>query len=156
MASYFDEHDCEPLGAGQQPNHMLHLARLLLDSGLAANWDLEYGSIFEGGKPAPPAAKEVVQNLPRIRATEVDEARELNCPICLATYEEGDETVKLPCAHRFHLSCIVPWLQKTNTCPVCRYEFPTDDDDYEEFKKQKARAKQREHDLETLHDSMFG
>ena len=27
MASYFDEHDCEPLEDGQQPNHLLHMAR---------------------------------------------------------------------------------------------------------------------------------
>lgn len=27
MASYFDEHDCEPLADGEQPNHMLHMAR---------------------------------------------------------------------------------------------------------------------------------
>ena len=33
MTSYFDEHDCEPLGTNEQPNSQLHLARLLLDSG---------------------------------------------------------------------------------------------------------------------------
>ena len=27
MASYFDEHDCEPLANGEAPNHLLHLAR---------------------------------------------------------------------------------------------------------------------------------
>ena len=27
MASYYDEHDCEPLKEGEQPNHLLHLAR---------------------------------------------------------------------------------------------------------------------------------
>lgn len=27
MASYFYEHDCEPLGEGEQPNHLLHMAR---------------------------------------------------------------------------------------------------------------------------------
>lgn len=27
MASYFDEHDCNPLGEGEQPNHTLHFAR---------------------------------------------------------------------------------------------------------------------------------
>lgn len=30
MASYFDEHDCEPLGDGQAPNHTLSLARQVL------------------------------------------------------------------------------------------------------------------------------
>ena len=34
MASYFDEHNCEELANGQTPNHVLHFARLLIDSGL--------------------------------------------------------------------------------------------------------------------------
>ncbi len=33
MTSYFDEHNCEPLGINERPNNQLHLARLLLDSG---------------------------------------------------------------------------------------------------------------------------
>jgi hypothetical protein len=33
MASYFDEHSCEPLGQGEGPNHMMHIARLLIDTG---------------------------------------------------------------------------------------------------------------------------
>ena len=33
MASYFDEHDCRPLGEGEQPDHMMHMARLLIDTG---------------------------------------------------------------------------------------------------------------------------
>ncbi len=33
MASYFDEHDCLPLGQGEIPDHILHFARLLIDTG---------------------------------------------------------------------------------------------------------------------------
>jgi len=29
MASYFDEHDCEPLRDGEQPDHLLHMARYM-------------------------------------------------------------------------------------------------------------------------------
>ena len=38
----------------------------------------------------------------------------------------------------------------------CRKSFPTDDPEWEEMQKQKARTKQREADLENLHNSMFG
>lgn len=52
--------------------------------------------------------------------------------------------------------CILPWLEKTNSCPLCRYELKTDDPRYERRRAERARAQQREKDLETLHNSMFG
>ena len=33
-ANYFDEHNCEPLANGQEPNHTMHIARLLFDTGV--------------------------------------------------------------------------------------------------------------------------
>ena len=37
-----------------------------------------------------------------------------------------------------------------------RSSFPTDDPEWEEMKKQKAREGHRKEDLELLHNSMFG
>lgn len=43
------------------------------------------------------------------------------CPICRESYGQDDEICKLPgCVHLFHYACIAPWLQVTDTCPVCR------------------------------------
>jgi hypothetical protein len=139
MASYYDEHDCKPLVDGEQPNHLLHLA-----------------SIFAGDRRPPPASKKAVELLPTVKITALQEAQGTKCTVCLVEFEEGEGTRQMPCGHLFHPRCILPWLEKTNSCPLCRHELPTDDADYEEYKKHKARAKQRQFELDTLHDSMFG
>lgn len=156
MASYFDEHDCEPLKDGEQPDHLLHMARLLLDSGLAAEWDVEYDRVFGGERKIPPASKKIVDELPTRLISPTEAALEKKCPVCLGLFDEEDEVKELPCSHTFHSTCILPWLQKINSCPLCRHELPTDDADYEAYRKHKARAKQREFEIDSLHDSMFG
>jgi len=148
MSSYFDEHNCEPLREGQAPDHFLHLTRLLIDTG---NWDqAEFSSLFND---RPPTSKEFIDSLPE-RLVRDEEEEE--CPVCLKHFDQDDELKSLPCGHEFHTTCLMPWLNKTSSCPLCRHELPTDDKDYEEMKKQKKRKVQREKDIESLHDSMFG
>jgi len=47
---------------------------------------------------------------------------EVNCPICLEDFEEGDEVRLLPrCNHCFHVACVDHWLlDHKENCPVCR------------------------------------
>ncbi|KAI6682362.1 hypothetical protein NL676_036243 [Syzygium grande] len=54
------------------------------------------------------------------RATDQDE-----CAICLERFEVGDTLVHLPCAHRFHSGCLVPWLEAHAHCPCCRMGIST-------------------------------
>ncbi|XP_012927539.1 E3 ubiquitin-protein ligase RNF181 isoform X2 [Heterocephalus glaber] len=134
MASYFDEHDCELSDHEQETgfNMLLQLARSLSnmmdfeDLGLVVDWDHQL---------PPPAAKAVVENLPRT---------------VISSSQAGEDTNSF-----CYLSCILPWLSKTNSCPLCRHELPTDDDGYEEHRRDQARKEQQQHRLENLHGAMY-
>ena len=42
------------------------------------------------------------------------------CSICLEAYNKRQLRVTLECKHNFHSHCILSWLQKEKTCPICR------------------------------------
>ncbi|KAM5228275.1 E3 ubiquitin-protein ligase RNF181 isoform 3-T3 [Ctenodactylus gundi] len=140
MASYFDEHDCEPSDPEQETrtNMLLELARFLRrgqswglssrsfvnridfeELGFLADWDHHL---------PPPAAKAVVENLPRTVISGCQ--AELKCPVCLLEFEDEETAIEMPCRHLFHSSCILPWLSK-------------------------ARRLQQQHRLENLHGAMY-
>jgi len=56
----------------------------------------------------------------------------LECPVCTEELKCDDEALEMPCLHLFHSSCLLPWLNTHNNCPVCRFQLPTDDPDYEQ------------------------
>jgi len=80
-----------------------------------------------------PTAASTLQNLPRIKVRLVDlEANESNeCSICIDELEVGQEAMRIPCGHLYHEECVKDWLKKSNECPVCRYELPTDNAEFE-------------------------
>ncbi|XP_010543344.1 PREDICTED: E3 ubiquitin-protein ligase SGR9, amyloplastic-like isoform X1 [Tarenaya hassleriana] len=51
----------------------------------------------------------------------------VECVICKEEMRQGRDVCEMPCKHLFHWKCILPWLSKTNTCPFCRFQLPTDD-----------------------------
>jgi len=42
------------------------------------------------------------------------------CPVCMGPLCEDD--LEARCGHVFHKKCIVNWLSRSNTCPMCRSE----------------------------------
>lgn len=80
----------------------------------------------------PPASKSAVQALPTIKVDEAMLKSDLaQCAVCKDDFELGTVVKQMPCKHVYHDDCILPWLELHNSCPVCRYELPTDDADYE-------------------------
>lgn len=45
------------------------------------------------------------------------------CPICLDTIDNA--SLLDVCFHKFCYECIVVWIQKTPTCPLCKQPFDT-------------------------------
>ncbi|XP_051142634.1 E3 ubiquitin-protein ligase SIRP1-like [Andrographis paniculata] len=70
----------------------------------------------------PPAQKEAVEALPKVKVEET-----LQCSVCLDECEAGTEMKEMPCKHKFHSECILPWLELHSSCPVCRHQLPCDE-----------------------------
>jgi len=83
----------------------------------------------------PPASSDAVDKLPRIKISQERIDAKADCSVCQSEFELGEEAVNLPCDHSFHSDCILPWFKMNNSCPVCRFELPTDNQDYENSKK---------------------
>lgn len=102
-------------------DYELYDVELLISMAIGDNWS-----------GAPPASKAAVDSLPEIRISEELLALDwAHCAVCKDSFELGSPAKQLPCKHLYHAGCILPWLDLRNSCPVCRYELPTDDDDYE-------------------------
>ncbi|CAH1422370.1 unnamed protein product [Lactuca virosa] len=88
----------------------------------------------------PPASKKAVENLSTVVISEEDIEKNNTtlCAVCKDEISVGEMAKLLPCNHRYHGDCIVPWLEIRNTCPVCRHELPTDDADYERRKLERS------------------
>ncbi|KAJ0918960.1 putative transcription factor C2H2 family [Helianthus annuus] len=90
-----------------------------------------------GRRGAPPAAKSAVENLHTVEVNSSN-CNEI-CAVCKdnVVNNEGKVVKQLECGHMYHGECIVPWLGSRNSCPVCRFELPTDDPEYEEDRKRR-------------------
>ncbi|KAL8543601.1 hypothetical protein ACS0TY_004246 [Phlomoides rotata] len=45
------------------------------------------------------------------------------CPTCLEEYDTENPKMITKCDHHFHLSCILEWMERSDTCPVCDQEM---------------------------------
>ncbi|ONK71098.1 uncharacterized protein A4U43_C04F4700 [Asparagus officinalis] len=70
----------------------------------------------------PPASKEAVEAMARIKIEE----KIGRCYVCLEEFEIGEEAREMPCKHKFHEGCILPWLEAHSSCPVCRFKMPVE------------------------------
>ena len=41
-------------------------------------------------------------------------------PECYICYKKNNDNFILSCSHNIHIPCLLDWLKKNNTCPICR------------------------------------
>ncbi|CAN6443483.1 unnamed protein product [Victoria cruziana] len=73
----------------------------------------------------PPAPRAAIEAMPTIKISQRHLRVDSHCPVCQEKFEIGTEAREMPCKHIYHSECIVPWLVQHNSCPVCRYQLPT-------------------------------
>jgi hypothetical protein len=68
-------------------------------------------------------------------------AQSHDCVVCCEGLQNNETVIQLPgCAHIFHEECAMAWLKTHNTCPYCRRELPTDDEEYERERRRQQRT----------------
>lgn len=109
---------------------------------MASLQDAEGGNVAAA---APPASKHAVKSLVREVLSE-ERLQQLGgpateCAVCREDLQVGEEVQIMPCNsnHVYHPDCLAPWLKGHNSCPVCRFELPTDDMAYENKKERDQR-----------------
>lgn len=55
--------------------------------------------------------------------TEEEEGNACSCAICLDDFEDKEIVRVLPCGHKFHDDCVIPWLtERHSNCPLCKVD----------------------------------
>ena len=99
--------------------------------------------INEPSRAPPPAATKAIRQLPLVSVTPPDlvDPNNRECCICFESHDIRQTVIRLPCSHIYHPPCITDWLNRHCTCPVCRYELPTDNVVYERERKRRMKGR---------------
>ncbi|XP_027108388.2 probable E3 ubiquitin-protein ligase RHB1A isoform X2 [Coffea arabica] len=61
---------------------------------------------------------ELLKSSPHLNSLTPDEEADV-CPTCLEDYDAENPRIVTKCNHHFHLSCILEWMERSDTCPIC-------------------------------------
>lgn len=101
--------------------------------------------LFQSAQPKThPTSPKAIKCLPSTVMSEQLLAKSPKCVICCEEFQVGQNVIKMPCEHVFERECVEPWLKTNNTCPVCRYELPVEDEEYEKERREKMKQSRGE------------
>ena len=93
----------------------------------------------------PPAATSAIMKLTHIRvfpdAKVTHKSDDRCCSVCSERLVDSFVLTRLPCGHIYHIGCIVPWLNRSCTCPDCRYELATSDRKFEAGREERMKGR---------------
>ncbi|VFR03682.1 unnamed protein product [Cuscuta campestris] len=109
-------------------------------TGFMADLDLDTSSPDTFSPPPPPIPFDILLGCPQSSDAEDSRKNELErlkssrvslslaeeedvCPTCLDEYNADHPRIKTKCNHHFHLSCILEWMERRDTCPICNQEM---------------------------------
>ncbi|KAM0926365.1 hypothetical protein ACQ4PT_003466 [Festuca glaucescens] len=76
------------------------------------------------GEPPLPLVVAKTLSSPAVRGADSSSGPAGDCPVCLEPLRggsgAGEVTAAHACGHVFHAACIEPWLDRHDSCPVCR------------------------------------
>jgi hypothetical protein len=69
--------------------------------------------------------KDIINQLPVNTLKDVNKLNEENkrCVICYENFKNNDNIIYLPCFHFFHQNCIINWIKKKPSCPLCKIKI---------------------------------
>ena len=78
----------------------------------------ENSNTIEG---VPPASEKYINTLKE--NIKISDTNLEICSICTDNINKGEEYNILSCNHQYHTLCILTWIKKHATCPICRKEI---------------------------------
>ncbi|CUS09096.1 unnamed protein product [Tuber aestivum] len=79
------------------------------------------------GNAPPPASREAIESLPKVKVTRQMVIDGDDCAICKEELVMDEEVSQLPCKHCYHFQCVSRWLEEHDTCPICRHPITPGD-----------------------------
>ncbi|KAL0483494.1 E3 ubiquitin-protein ligase [Acrasis kona] len=136
MASYFDEHHTKD--DEEDERDLMQMQQEYLQQRAQ-----EFYNSMHNIKP--PTSKSALRDMEVVFFDKNRDKLYPECPVCQDDFKQDEQLNKIECNHLFHKKCLREWLERHNTCPMCRHELLTDDPEYEEKKldtKDKSRKKE--------------
>jgi DNA-directed RNA polymerase subunit RPC12/RpoP len=141
MASYHDEHAADK---EDDPDALMRLQQEYVEE-----LQQEFYRSMHGIKP--PTARSALRDIEVVFYNPNEHTESTDCVVCQEDFKKDEQLLRLECKHIFHKKCLKEWLERHNTCPMCRHELLTDDPEYEEKKLDQKNTDRKKDNIYSMY-----